>query len=52
MDKGSAQNSRQRRKKAATTLLPILVSANPEREQLEARLTLRIYRIIKSRGLT
>ena len=26
--------------------------ANPEREQLKARLTLQIYRIIKSRGLT
>src|SRR5882724_8574385 len=26
--------------------------ANPEREQLKAHLTLQIYRIIKSRGLT
>ena len=26
--------------------------ANPEREQLKAYLTLQIYRIIKSRGLT
>jgi hypothetical protein len=26
--------------------------ANPEREQLKAHLTLHIYRIIKSRGLT
>lgn len=26
--------------------------ANPEREQLKANLTLQIYRIIKSRGLT
>lgn len=25
---------------------------NPEREQLKARLTLRIYRVIKDRGLT
>ncbi|MGH7795222.1 MAG: XRE family transcriptional regulator [Candidatus Binatia bacterium] len=32
--------------------MPISVSPNPEREQLNAHLTLQIYRIIKSRGLT
>jgi predicted XRE-type DNA-binding protein len=39
------------RRKTTATCSPIWV-ADPEREQLKVHLTLQIYRIIKSRGLT
>ena len=38
--------------KSASNVFADIGFANPEREQLKAHLTLQIYRIIKSRGLT
>ncbi len=39
-------------KEGAGNIFADLGFANPEREQLKARLTLQIYRLIKERGLT
>jgi predicted XRE-type DNA-binding protein len=39
-------------KKGSDNVFADISFANPEREQLKAHLTLQIYRIIKSRGLT
>ncbi len=39
-------------KESAGNIFADLGFANPEREQLKARLTLQIYRLVKRRGLT
>ena len=46
------QNHKIRVKKGSGNVFADLGFPNPEREQLKARLTLQIYRLIKDRGLT
>jgi len=46
------KNSRIRVKAGSGNVFRDLGFPNPEREQLKARLTLQIYRLIKDRGLT
>src|SRR5947209_11531701 len=46
------KNSRIRIKESSGNVFADLGFRNPEREQLKARLTLQIYRLIKGRGLT
>jgi predicted XRE-type DNA-binding protein len=45
------KNSRTRVKEGSGNIFRDLGFPNPEREQLKARLTLEIYRLIKGRGL-
>jgi predicted XRE-type DNA-binding protein len=46
------KNTRIRVKEGSGNIFRDLGFPNPEREQLKARLTLQIYRLIKDRGLT
>jgi len=46
------KNSRIRVKEGSGNVFRDLGFPNPEREQVKARLTLQIYRLIKDRGLT
>jgi predicted XRE-type DNA-binding protein len=46
------QNAKIRVKEGRGNVFADLGFANPEREELKARLTLQIYRLIKARGLT
>jgi predicted XRE-type DNA-binding protein len=46
------QNAKIRVKEGSGNVFADLGFANPEREELKARLTLQIYRLIKARGLT
>ena len=46
------QNAKIRVKGGSGNVFADLGFANPEREELKARLTLQIYRLIKARGLT
>lgn len=46
------KNSRIRAKEGSGNVFRDLGFPNPEREQVKARLTLQIYRLIKDRGLT
>ncbi len=46
------KNSRIRVKESSGNVFRDLGFPNPEREQVKARLTLQIYRLIKGRGLT
>ena len=46
------KNSRLQVKEGSGNVFRDLVFTNPEREQVKARLTLQIYRLIKNRGLT
>lgn len=46
------RKTRIRVKESSGNIFADLGFANPEREQLKARLTLQIYRLIKQRGLT
>lgn len=46
------KNTRIRIKRGSSNVFRDLGFPNPEREQVKARLTLQIYRIIKDRGLT
>jgi predicted XRE-type DNA-binding protein len=46
------QNVKIRVKEGSGNVFADLGFANPEREELKARLTLQIYRLIKARGLT
>jgi predicted XRE-type DNA-binding protein len=45
-------NAKIRVKEGSGNLFADLGFANPEREEIKARLTLQIYRLIKGRGLT
>jgi predicted XRE-type DNA-binding protein len=45
-------NAKIRVKDGSSNIFADLGFANPEREELKARLTLQIYRLIKGRGLT
>ena len=46
------RNTKIRVKEGSGNVFADLGFANPEREELKARLTLQIYRLIKARGLT
>jgi|SRR6516164_1884552 predicted XRE-type DNA-binding protein len=46
------KDKRIRVRQGSGNIFPDLGFPNPEREQLKARLTLQIYRVIKDRGLT
>jgi len=46
------ENAKIRVKEGSGNVFADLGFANPEREELKARLTLQIYRLIKARGLT
>jgi predicted XRE-type DNA-binding protein len=46
------RNAKIRVKEGSGNIFADLGFANPEREELKARLTLKIYRLIKGRGLT
>ena len=46
------RNAKIRVKEGSGNVFADLGFANPEREELKARLTLQIYRLIKARGLT
>jgi predicted XRE-type DNA-binding protein len=46
------QQSKIRVKEGSGNVFQDLGFPNPEREQVKARLTLQIYRLIKDRGLT
>ncbi len=46
------RNAKIRVKEGSGNIFADLGFANPEREELKARLTLQIYRLIKARGLT
>jgi predicted XRE-type DNA-binding protein len=46
------QNTKIRVKEGKGNIFADLGFANPEREELKARLTVQIYRLIKDRGLT
>jgi predicted XRE-type DNA-binding protein len=46
------RNAKIRIKEGSGNIFADLGFANPEREELKARLTLKIYRLIKERGLT
>ena len=46
------RNAKIRVKEGGGNIFTDLGFANPEREELKARLTLQIYRLIKGRGLT
>ncbi len=46
------RNTKIRVKEGSGNIFADLGFANPEREELKARLTLQIYRLIKRRGLT
>jgi len=46
------QNAKIRVKEGSGNVFADLGFVNPEREELKARLTLQIYRLIKARGLT
>jgi len=46
------RNSKIRVKEGSGNIFADLGFANPEREEIKARLTLQIYRLIKGRGLT
>jgi predicted XRE-type DNA-binding protein len=46
------RNAKIRVKEGSGNIFADLGFANPEREELKARLTLQIYRLIKGRGLT
>jgi predicted XRE-type DNA-binding protein len=46
------RNAKIRVKEGSGNIFADLGFANPEREELKARLTLQIYRLIKERGLT
>ena len=45
-------NAKIRVKEGSSNIFADLGFANPEREEIKARLTLQIYRLIKGRGLT
>ena len=45
-------NAKIRVKEESSNIFADLGFANPEREEIKARLTLQIYRLIKGRGLT
>jgi predicted XRE-type DNA-binding protein len=55
IEKGTTKmkrNAKIRVKEGSGNIFADLGFANPEREELKARLTLQIYRLIKERGLT